>query len=52
MDFYLELHVFGKLFLFAKKLKFLTKGGIHCISSLPLALLFYARELIGRTDGA
>ena len=33
MDFYLELHVL-ELFLFAKKMKFLTKGGIHCISQV------------------
>ena len=41
-----------ELFLFAKKMKCLTEGEIHCISGLPLALLFYARALIGRTDGA
>ena len=33
MDFYLELHVL-ELYLFAKKMKFLTKGGIHCISQV------------------
>ena len=54
MDFYLEFHVL-ELFLFAKKMKFLTKGGIHFISRSSLsalALLFYKRAFIGRTDGA
>ena len=44
--------MFLELFLFAKKMKFLTKGGIHCISRSSLGTLFYARALIGRTDGA
>ena len=34
MDFYLYLHVFLAIFLFARKMKFLTKGGIHCISQV------------------
>ena len=49
---FIKSRVFLELFLFAKKIKFLTKGGIHCISRLPLTLLFYARALIGQTDGA
>ena len=46
MDFYLELHVFGAVPVRKKKMKFLYFPG------LPLALLFHARALIGRTDGA
>ena len=38
--------MFLELFLFAKKMKFLTKGGIHGICRSPLALLFYARPRI------
>ena len=36
-----------------KKMKFLSKrAGFIVFPGLPLALLFYARALIGRTDGA
>ena len=35
MDFYLELHVFGAVPV-RKNMKFLTKGGIHCISRSSL----------------
>ena len=34
MDFYLYLHVSEGVPVFAKKMKFLTKGGIHCISQV------------------
>ena len=43
--------MFLELFLFPKKMKFLTKGGINVFPVLSLALLFYARAVIGRTDG-
>ena len=51
MDFHLELHVFGAVPV-RKKDDILTKGGFIVFPGLPLALLFYARALIGRTDGA
>ena len=35
--------MFCGLFLFAKNMIFLTKGGIHCNSRSSLGLLFYAR---------
>ena len=35
-DFYLECCMYFKLFLFAKKMKFLAKGGIPCISRSSL----------------
>ena len=50
--------MFLGLFLFRQKTKFLTKkaavrrAGFTVFPRLPLALLFYARALIGRTDGA
>ena len=44
--------MFLELFLFAKKMKLLTKGGIHCISRSSVGTLFYARALIGQTDAA
>ena len=50
-DFFIKSWIFLELFLFAKEMKFLTKGGIHCIG-LPSALLSYARALTGQTDGA
>ena len=33
--------MFLELFLFAKKMKFFTKGGIHCISRSSLPWHFY-----------
>ena len=39
--------MFLELLLFAKKMK-----GFIVVPGLPSALLFYARALIGRTDGA
>ena len=44
--------MFLELFLFAKKMKFLLRAGFAVFPGLPLALLFYARALIGRTVGA
>ena len=38
-DFLSRVGMFLELFRFAKKMKFLTKGGIHCISRTSLALL-------------
>ena len=45
---------FLELFLFAKKRKSLYdyRAGFIVFPGLPLALLFYTRALIGRTDGA
>ena len=43
MDFYLELLLFGAAPVRKKD---------DVFSGLPLALLFYARAFIGRTDGA
>ena len=44
MDFYLELHVFGAVSV-RKKMKFLTKGGIHCISQVfPWHFYFMRRH--------
>ena len=37
--------MFLELFLFAKLMKFWAKGGIHCFSGPPGAILFYARAL-------
>ena len=56
MDFYLEFHVL-ELFLFAKKIKFLTKGGIHCISQVFPWHFYFMRghslvELTERDDSA
>ena len=36
MEFYRELHVFGVVLVRKTKMKFLTKGGIHCISRSSL----------------
>ena len=47
MDFYLELHIFG-----AVPVRKKDETGLIAFPGLPLALLFYARALIGRTDGA
>ena len=45
--------MFLELFLFAKKNEILDiRAGFIVFPGLPLALLFYARALIGRTDGA
>ena len=33
-----------RVFLFAKKMKFLTKGGIHCISQVFPWLFYFMRE--------
>ena len=45
--------MFLELFLFAKNMEFLTKrAGFIVFPGLPLALLFRAWALIGRTDGA
>ena len=49
--------MFLELFLFAKKIKFLTKGGIHCISrSSPWHFYFMRRhslvELTEHDDSA
>ena len=33
-----------RVFLFAKKMKFLTKGGIHCISQVFLWHFYFMRE--------
>ena len=42
-----------RVFLFAKKDEILDQGRDSLyFPGLPLALLFYARALIGRTDGA
>ena len=41
-DFFIKNWMFLELFLFAKRIKVLTKGGIHCIS----------RSSLDRTDGA
>ena len=35
-----------------KRIIFLLRAGFIVFPGLPLALLFYARALIGRTDGA
>ena len=43
MDFYLYLHA-SEVFLFAKKMKFLTKGGIHCISQVFPWHFYFMRE--------
>ena len=50
MDFYLELHVFGAVPV--RKKDEILRAGFIVFRGLPLALLFYARALIGRTDGA
>ena len=42
-DFYLELHVFGAVPVRKKKMKFLTKGGVHCISKSPLGHIYFIR---------
>ena len=47
MDFYLELHVFGTVPVRKKYMKILTRAGLIVFPGLPLALLFYARALIG-----
>ena len=42
-----------RVFLFAKKMKFLTKGGIHCIFKVFAWHFCFMREhSVGRTDGA
>ena len=52
MDFYLELHVFGAVPV-RKEDEILNLGRDSLyFRGLPLALLFYARAVIGRTDGA
>ena len=52
MDFYLELHVSGAVSV-SKKDEILDQGRDSLyFPGLPLALLFDARALIGRTDGA
>ena len=51
MDFYLELHVFGAVPV-RKRDEILDQGRDSLyFPGLLLALLFYARALIGRTDG-
>ena len=55
MDFYLYLHVSEGVPVRKKDeilLKFLKGRDSLYFPGLPLALLFYARALIGRTDGA
>ena len=37
--------MFLELFLFAKKMKFLTEGGIHCISRSSLGTFYFMRGL-------
>ena len=49
--------MFLELFLFAKKMKFFTKGGIHCISRSSLGPFFFMRghslvELIENNNSA
>ena len=50
--------MFLELFLFAKKMKFLTKGGIHCISQVFLWHFYFICghsllvELTERDDSA
>ena len=41
-----------RVFLFAKKMKFLTKGGIHCISQVFPWHFYFMREhsLVGLTE--
>ena len=46
-----------ELFLFAKNMKFLTKGGIHCISRSSLGTFYFMRghllvELTEHDDSA
>ena len=49
--------MFLELFLFAKKMKFLTKGGIHCISQVFPWHFYFMRghslvEMTGHDDSA
>ena len=49
--------MFLELFLFAKKTKFLTKGGIHCTSRSSLVFFYFMRgnslvELTEHDDSA
>ena len=49
--------MFLELFLFEKKIKFLTKGGIHCISRSSLGAFYFLRghsfvELTEHDDSA
>ena len=52
MNFYLELHVFGAVPVRKKDEILDLRAGFIVFPGLPLALLFYARALIGRTDAA
>ena len=52
VDFYLELHVFGAVPVRKKDEIFYQGWDSLYFPGLPLALLFYARAFIGRTDGA
>ena len=52
MEIYLELYVFGAVPVRKKKDEILEGRDSLYFQGLPLALLFYARALIGRTDGA
>ena len=52
MDFYLELHVFGAVPVRKKdEIIDLGRDSLY-FPGLPLALVFYARALIGQTDEA
>ena len=51
-DFYLELHVFEAVPVRRKDEILDVRAGFIVFPGLPLALLFHARALIGRTDGA
>ena len=42
--------MFLELFLFAKKVKFLTKGGIHCISQVFPWHFYFIVELTEHDD--
>ena len=52
MDFYLESHAFGAVPVCKKDEIIDLRAGFIVFPGLTLALLFYARALIGRTDGA
>ena len=51
-EFYTELGVFGAVPVRKKNEILGLKAGFIVLPGLPLALLFFARALIGRTDGA